>query len=417
MAQAESSEKQRRPPSLLREELKRAWRELRGADLSPARAAAAVALGLFIGSQPIFGCHTPLVLTICVILQLDALLAWVASNISNPFFAPFLITAEVQVGATIVTGEPIYITPDVIRESGVSAVFAYAFTGALVVGAALAVAGAILVWMFVSLKQRLSPARARAPYVLPDHAPAWWHATERVAGRYAPASILSSSRERTLFHYVRVKTLTDPVTKLIVDLLGDGPGVLGDVLDLGTGRGQIPVMMLELGRASSATGFDWDAVKIESARRAAAMTPPLPARFEVADLSTVAAPLPAADTVLLIDVIHYLTIAEQDTLLAQAATAVRPGGRLVVREADTERGWRSAMTLAEEKLFTFVGFNRGARVHFRPAKSIVGRLRDAGLVCRVEPAWGMTPFSNVLVIGDRAPGAGVPQSEHDEAAA
>ena len=90
--------KAEKPPSLLREELKRAWRELRGADLSPARAAAAVALGLFIGSQPIFGLHTPLVLIICLLLQLDALLAWVASNISNPFFAPFLMTGEVLVG-------------------------------------------------------------------------------------------------------------------------------------------------------------------------------------------------------------------------------------------------------------------------------------------------------------------------------
>src|SRR5439155_15682270 len=91
-------------PSLFREELKRAWRELRGADLSPGRAAAAVAIGLFIGCQPAFGTHTPVVLTVCLLLQLDAALAWVAANISIPPIAAFLVPAEVQLGSYVHTG-------------------------------------------------------------------------------------------------------------------------------------------------------------------------------------------------------------------------------------------------------------------------------------------------------------------------
>src|SRR5690606_9585466 len=107
-----------KPPSLVREELKRAWRELRGADLSPSRAAAAVALGLFIGSIPIYGAHTPLVITSCLLSQLDGLLAWVASNISNPFFSPFLLTAEVQVGAYVQNGELLQLSFEGVRDSG-----------------------------------------------------------------------------------------------------------------------------------------------------------------------------------------------------------------------------------------------------------------------------------------------------------
>jgi hypothetical protein len=52
-------------------------------------------------------------------------------------------------------------------------------------------------------------------------------------------------------------------------------------------------------------------------------------------------------------------------------------------------------------LFTALRFNRGARVRFRPAKDIVARLETSGLSCRVEPAWGKTPFANVLIIGER----------------
>jgi SAM-dependent methyltransferase/uncharacterized protein (DUF2062 family) len=390
-----------KPPALWREELRRAWRELRGAELSPARAAAAVALGLFIGSIPIFGCHTPLVLTICIILQLDALLAWCASHISNPFFAPFLMTAEVQVGAWVRTGAPIYIDRHTIQQEGLTGFAGFLFVGSPLVAAAIALTGALLVFTGMTVKRRFWPATVvKEPYRLPENAPPWWHATERVASRYSPLTTLSTTSARTRFHYVRVKLMTDPITKMIADAFGESPGILGEVLDIGCGRGQMPIVLLELGRATSARGVDWDAEKIEAARVAAATAPPLPAEFEVGDAQST--PYAAADTVMLIDVIHYLTIEEQDAVLERAARAVRPGGRLLVREADTERGFRSWMTLAEEKLFTLLRFNRGARVKFRPAREIVARLEEAGLACEVKPAWGGTPFSNVLILATRA---------------
>jgi 2-polyprenyl-3-methyl-5-hydroxy-6-metoxy-1,4-benzoquinol methylase/uncharacterized protein (DUF2062 family) len=388
---------------LWREELRRAWRELRGADLSPQRAAAAVALGLFVGSIPIFGCHTPIVLTVCLILQLDALLAWICSHISNPFFAPFLMTGEVQVGAWVRKGELIYITPDVVMAEGDRFV-SYLFIGAPIVAAVIAVAGASLVFTGMWVRRRFwAPSPHREPYRLPVNAPPWWHATERVATRYAPVKEISTTAQRTRFHYVRVKLMTDPITKMIADLFGEEDGVLGDVLDIGCGRGQMAVVLLENGRAESVHGLDWDEDKIEAAREAAACDPTLDATFEVANATEAKVSESSADTVMLIDVIHYLTIEEQNEVLGKAAAAVRPGGRLVVREADTERGWRSWMTLAEEKLFTLLRFNRGARVKFRPARTIVAELEAAGLECEVQPAWGGTPFSNVLIIGRRPP--------------
>ncbi|MBW2453120.1 MAG: DUF2062 domain-containing protein [Deltaproteobacteria bacterium] len=388
-----------RPPSLFREELRRAWRELRGADLSPTRAALAVALGLFIGSQPIFGCHTPLVLTICILLQLDGLLAWVASNISNPFFAPFLVAGEIQLGGYLHTGEVMALSPELAWETAMSDYALYALSGAPIIGLALAIVGGLMVFGFVVVKRRWAPPKERKPYRLPANAPKWWRAVERVARRYAPLSERSTPAERTRFHYVRVKLLGDPVTQLIADLAGKGEDVLGAVLDIGTGRGQLPIVLLELGRAAEAQGFDWDDEKVAQARAAAESEPPLCATFAVADATT--ADFAPADTVLLIDVAHYLTLAEQDDLLERAAAAVRPGGRLIVREADTERGWRSWVTLAEELVFTTIRFNRGKRVRFRPAREIVAILEAAGLACDVQPAWGKTPFSNVLILGSR----------------
>jgi hypothetical protein len=97
---------------------------------------------------------------------------------------------------------------------------------------------------------------------------------------------------------------------------------------------------------------------------------------------------------------------EQDAILARAAAAVRPGGRLLVREADLDSGWRSVVTLVEERFFTTIRMNRGEHVRFRRARDLAVRLEAAGLRCEVRPASQGTPFSNVLLIGERAPADG-----------
>lgn len=387
--------------SLWREELKRALRDLQGEDLTPARLGFAVAVGLFIGSQPIFGLHLLLVLFVCLKLRLNAVLSYVAANISNPFFAPALLTAEVQVGGRVRTGHWPRLDREIQAGYGAFVDFAgHLLVGAPLVGVGLGVTGFVCTWSFVSVKRLVRPATsAHPPYRLPPEAPFWLHATERVASRYAsPES--TSAAEKSQFHYVRIKLAVDPIARLIADVEGEHEHALGEVLDIGTGRGQLPLLLLELGRATHAHGVDWDRAKIVHAQRAAEVRPDgaaaAAATFSAEDARAFTAN--SADTVLLIDLLHYFTIDEQNAILDRAAEHVKPGGRLLVREADTERGWRSWATLFEEKFFTAVGFNRGERVRFRPAREIASRLEARGFSCTIVPAWGSTPFSNVLVV-------------------
>lgn len=391
--------------SLFREEIRRVWRDLRGGALTPRRAAISVALGIFIGSQPIFGCHTPLVIGICLWFQLDAALAWVASNISNPFFAPFLMTGEVQVGAYLRRGEFLQLDAEVMKNGFqvISQFAGYLFLGSPFVGLALAGVGAALTFTGVATKRAIWPSDGkREPYVLPDNAPAWNKAVERTAGRYVPPED-STPQQRTRFNYVRIKMMTDPIARMVAELAESTPGGLGELCDIGTGAGQLPILLRELGLASRVHGVDWDEAKIEDAKAAAKgrgdSPPPLDARFWKADARD--AELPPSDTVLLIDLLHYFKPEEQEKILRNAASAVRPGGRILIREADTERGFRSFMTLAEERFFTLVRFNRGERVRFLPARLRVGILEEMGFSCEVRPAWGKTPFSNVLILGTR----------------
>jgi SAM-dependent methyltransferase len=258
--------------------------------------------------------------------------------------------------------------------------------GGLVVGMPLAMYALAL--LFPALRHRKA-------YALPADAPPWFVAVERAAALFgAPAS--PRPTDRTRFHWVRSKLLGDPVAKLAVELAS------GSLLDIGTGRGQVPLLLLLLDRVTRVHGIDWDAAKIAAAQHAAAG---LEASFVREDVRTAA--FQPADTVLLLDVLHYFTVAEQDALLDRAAAAVLPGGRILLREADAGAGWRSAMTLWEERTFTFLRVNRGERVRFRTARELATRLEAAGLDCEVRPAWRGTPFANVLLVGRRPAGPDV----------
>jgi len=308
-----------RPPKLWREELKRAYLELRGARVTPLRGALSVALGLWVGSIPAFGLHTPVVLALCLWLRLDGLLAWVASNVSNPFFAPFLVMGEVQVGALVMTGAPLdYFDVSAARQTGVSGVVLYAFAGAPFVATAIALVGGVVVYVAVYLSLLAYRGDAtpvvRPPYTLPSHAPRWWSAAERMAARFAPEEVVGKTR----FHVTRIRLVTDPRPARWAEHIRPR----AKVSVVGTDAAWAALALLELGAARSARARDPAAASRERAARAAAVAPPLP--LEVDDVE--GASIPPADAVLLLEV----SPSTGHDLLIAAAQAVGPGGRLLL---------------------------------------------------------------------------------------
>jgi len=197
---------------------------------------------------------------------------------------------------------------------------------------------------------------------------------------------------RSTYHYVVSKLRRDPATRAVAAL-----APLGDVIDLGCGRGHLAVYLLERGAAKSIRAFDWDEEKIALAQRAGEG---LDASFDALDVRKAdAAP---ADTVLLIDVLHYLDAAAQDALLVRAADLVKPGGRLVVRDATSGAGWRSKLTLFVEWISVLIRFNLGERIALRDVeREMVPFLEKRGLRCTVTPCWAGTPFANVLLVAHR----------------
>ncbi len=357
----------------LGEAFRAAWRRLRGGELTPARAGLSVGVGLAIGVTPLYGFHLPLVLGVCLPLGLDAPVAYLAANISLPFIAPFLSIIEIEIGARLLNGAWLALTRESLAEHGIRPFLREIVMGTAVFSPLSAVVGGALTFVVGSLFHKAPPADSFEACV------------DRVADRYANGRKFTRG-------YVASKMSADPVVRAIFDRAKERP--FGVVADIGCGRGQLSLLLLEAGASRSVRGFDWDEAKVAEAERAKGS---LEAAYFQGDLRSTE--VSACDTSLLVDVLHYLTAEEQDALLARAAKVTR--SRIFVRDLDPDRGWRSNVTKLQERVTTRLGVNKGARVLLRPIDDLRRVLEQNGFETSVEPCWAGTPFSNVLVTATR----------------
>lgn len=135
----------------VRPALRLAWRRLRGGELTPKRAALSVGIGLAIGLVPVYGAHWAIVLAVCVPLKLDAPVSYLAANISNPLFAPFLFLAEVQIGSILTTGALLPLTMQALQDRGPSAFVTQTIVGIAVLAPLAALGFGALTYGVVAL--------------------------------------------------------------------------------------------------------------------------------------------------------------------------------------------------------------------------------------------------------------------------
>jgi SAM-dependent methyltransferase len=210
---------------------------------------------------------------------------------------------------------------------------------------------------------------------------------ERVARRYRDCGRFARG-------YVAAKLRRDPVHQHVLALAANE--AFGDVVDIGCGRGQLAVALLEAGLARSVLGLDRNAGYLRQACRAATG---LAFASALRDL-TAARDVPEATTVLLVDVLYQLEAGVQQALVRTAARAARQ--RILIRALDPDRGMRSALTIGLERLMRRVSPHSGKHVDVLPVATLTEILSEAGFVVSIAPCWRGTPFANVLIIGRRA---------------
>ena len=215
----------------------------------------------------------------------------------------------------------------------------------------------------------------------------------RLAGRFA-------------WHFARGKLGLDPVFQ---HLLSQGLiAPRARVLDIGCGQGLLAGLLQAADRlahsggwpqswgaapaGATVTGIDLMPKDIERARAALGAS----ACFVCGDMRHT--DFPPSDTTVILDVLHYVTLAEQDAVLARVRAALTPGGLLLLRVGDAQARCGFLISQGVDRIVTFVRGHRVTPQFGRPLPHWIATLHALGFEVESRPMSRGTPFANVLLL-------------------
>ena len=168
----------------------------------------------------------------------------------------------------------------------------------------------------------------------------------------------------------------------------------GFILDLGCGYGLITHWLACFTDTRTFLGVDYDEDKIRVAQRSAPEHRRI--RFEAGDILT--HEYPACDAVLLLDVLHYWRPEKQVEILKRARAALRPGGRLILRDGARAESEGHRHVHFWERIATRFGLNKTVEgLHFLTLPELEAAVKTAGFA-RWEIKREAGRGSNLLLI-------------------
>ena len=239
---------------------------------------------------------------------------------------------------------------------------------------------------------------------LGTHPSAWRRLLDRASAPYRSAG-------RFAWHFARGKLGHDPVFRhlLAAGLIPEG----GRVLDIGCGQGLLTSLLRACAamRAAGEWPQDWPAAPaatqvhgielmprdVERAR--AALGEGGDTRFVCGDMRT--EPFPPSHAVVILDVLHYVTHAEQEAVLQRVRDALVPGGRLLLRVGDASARRGFAVSQWVDRTVTRLRGHTVAPVYGRTLNEWMAQLRRLGMHVEPRPMSQGTPFANVLLVAQR----------------
>jgi SAM-dependent methyltransferase len=214
------------------------------------------------------------------------------------------------------------------------------------------------------------------------------------------------SAGRFAWHFARGKLGWDPVFR---HLLNEGLiAPRARVLDIGCGQGLLASLLRacailhQQGHwpshwaaapvAARFTGIELMPIDVRRAKAALGDT----AEFVCGDMRHT--PFPEVDAVVILDVLHYITVPEQNEVLARVRRALPAGGTLLLRVGDaaSKRGFMASQWV--DAIVTFVRGHRVAPQFGRTLADWIAHLESIGFDVRSEPMSSGTPFANVLLV-------------------
>ena len=337
--------------------------------LDPYRASAAVFLGIFIGIVPIYGLQTLAAVGVALLFRLNKPLTVTGTFINNPLLQPLIIVSSVELGCLLREGsfQPLSALA-AARTHLNKEQFLTWILGSVALGILVGGIGAAITAVVIHLHRKTSAnsaLRERARFV---------------NGMFAQCA-------RTPRSFVRWKLRLDRIFELLAaEDLGSGT-----VVDLGCGYGMALCFAAFDDHRRRLVGCDLDAHRIAVARQALGT---LNADLSVADIRDLE--LPPAGLILILDVLQYLPAAEQPALLKRCCSALAQDGVLVFRVHDRERGLRSAITMAFDRLIFACGGGGVPRI--LPVVEYRGALENAGMMVEERRFENRLPLAHVLFV-------------------
>lgn len=218
----------------------------------------------------------------------------------------------------------------------------------------------------------------------------------RAAGRFA-------------WHFARGKLSMDPVFRHLIEAGHIRPGAR--VLDIGCGQGLLASLLTSTGAQARAGRWptEWppapapaqvtgiELMPRDVARARAALAPlGAQARFVCGDMRST--DFPAADAVVILDVLHYIGIAEQNAVLARVRAALPSGGLLLLRVGDAAARRGFAISQWVDAVVTRIRGHRVLPQYGRTLAQWSAELERLGFAVTSRPMSAGTPFANVLLI-------------------
>lgn len=218
------------------------------------------------------------------------------------------------------------------------------------------------------------------------------------------------SAGRFAWYFARGKLSGDPVFAGLLEIGAIGKGTR--VLDLGCGQGLL-ASWLRAARQLYEEGF-WQTTWPEPPRltsyrgielmlsdvQRASVAGAENVEFIQGDIRT--ADFGKADTVLILDVLHYIKPEEQEQVLKRVRQALLPSGKLVMRIGDADGGLPFLYSNLVDMVVFFMRGHRVAKLHTRSLGEWRELLTRLGFTVESLPMNKGTPFASTLLLASVA---------------
>lgn len=177
-----------------------------------------------------------------------------------------------------------------------------------------------------------------------------------------------------------------------LDEIGQYLPAEGTILDIGCGFGLFSLYYAQLLPAAAFRGLDLNARRVALATEAARRLGLTNAVYAVGDACHYRADGEHAAAYML-DIVHHVPPETVPPLLAELHKAIRPGGRLIVKDVDTQPAYKRWFTLALDLLMS-----PGGVIHYWPAGELQTLLQRVGFRVYRHLMVDILPYPHVLFV-------------------